>query len=245
MDMDTQPLEMHQMEQRASETALKINRAFTALPPAYKRNAMFADYTLVFAGLKAGTDYAFLGDTYTPVEFEVFKSVFTGLGLRVTEPHTSQSKTGDFIRQGLIYNPKTLEEITRNSQLILPYNQSETLETWVERCKTAGMLDGAIYGKVYSFPESAIRDYLSSRSNQPQNTTVVIRQETSVHTGGETYLYFKPAQEDVVKRELAKEALFIALEAIPAYKALSNSPVLKQSDELWSARLPEWTRRRK
>ncbi len=240
--MDTQPPELSQMEQRASETALKINRAFTALPLAYKYYAMREDYALVFAGLKAGTDYAFLGDTYTPAEFEIFKSAFTGLGLRVTEPDTFHYNTGDVMMLGNIYNPKTLEEMTRNSQLVLPYNQSETLEEWIKRCQTAGKLNAAIDGKVYSFPESAIRDYLASHDNQPQSASADVRQKTTAGTGGEAYSFFEPAQEDVIKREQEKKVFLAALKANPTYKTLNQNPILEQSKELFHSRLPAWRR---
>lgn len=233
--MDTLNSEDIKVEHQVSETALRINHAFMALPLAYKRYVMFGDYILLLADLKAGTDYSFLGNTYSQEEFEAFKTTFSGFGLRLTEPHVSKGKSGESFRQGYVYNPRLLEQETKDSDLVLPYKQDEALEAWVGRCEQKGIPVGAIYGKLYSFPESAIRHFLT-RKNHP------MEQENQVRFGNETYFHSLPAQADVVAREDAKTALFSALEANPTYQALNNSPELQQSIKLFKERSPAWTR---
>lgn len=234
--MDITPQEFPNMELRAADAVFKINRVFTSLPPVDKRFALFGDFVMTLSGMKAGTDYGFLGDTFDPTEFETFKRCFELEGLRIEEPTITTTKSGDSFRQGHIWNPKTLEQNTRNSKLVLPYKPNETLDDWVKKCKAAGISEGAIYGTFYSFPESAIKDFINGKQD---------RQTITHHFGNETYWHHEPAQQDVLKREQEKKAFFSALEQNPTFRRLATSQELKQSDQLWSERLPEWTRKRK
>lgn len=86
--------------------------------------------------------------------------------LRVTEPDTTYGRGSIPFRRIYIYNPRTLSEQTRDSELVPPYLKEQDLLDWIDTCKQKGVSVHAILGKIYSFPESAIRDFL--KSQQPR-----------------------------------------------------------------------------
>jgi hypothetical protein len=229
-----------------------LERVFQTLPLCYKRLATFPDLLMVMGGLKAGTDISFLGDTYNEDDWKIFREVFEKEGLRFTELRIVShevDESGSPFRQCLIYNPKILQEQTRVSELVLPYRVSESLEEWMERCRRAGKHEDAILGKVYSFPESAINDYIH-KLRFPQMFNLLERLNLmrlttpdSYYHGNETYWYCNRGAKDVQERERKKQAFFRALEKNPRFKAIMESEQLGDSNAEWSRRLPDLNKR--
>lgn len=212
-----------------------LESVFQELPLAYKRIAMYPDWLLLMGGGKAGTDVSFWGDAYDEEDWQKFRSVFEQQGFRFSDLTTVREKGEPPHRQGFIYDPLTLEKESANSELVLPYSPSESLEEWVDRCKKAGKDKDAIYGKFYSFPESAIKDfsgttdYDKGERNYPEDDSL----------GNETYWFYGDPQPDVLDRERKKELFFDKLEQSERFNAIKQSDELKASDEEWERRLSD------
>lgn len=222
--------EINQGEQLAE----KAGKVFDKLPLPYKRYALMPDILLLLGGVKAATDFSFLGDTYNEQEFQVFKDVFESEGLKLSEIDSRPTRSGDTFRMGLVFNPVLLEKETANSKYAPPYKLGTDIHKYAEEAVENGYDVGSVWGKIYSFPESAIDDYVNGDKTG-------LRERASTHRGGETYWFFEPAGKDVLDRETAKAKLFDSLEQSPKYNELINSEIMKQSDEEWTNRLPDWT----
>lgn len=223
-----------------------LERTFHEAPLAYKRLVTLGDFLMVMDGIKAGTDVTFLGDTYNETDYHKFKKMLEKEGLRFTELETSYNKKGEPFRQGLIYNPQALAEQTATSKLALPFDVNEDLQRWIDRCLASGKNKGAISGVVYSFPESAIKDFLKRASflwlfNVLER--VGLERRHSRLLGNEIYWHYGSAEDDVIARERKKQSFFRRLEQNPRFVAIMESQDLKDSDAEWKRRLPDWTKR--
>ncbi len=221
------------------QTAIRASEVFNKLPLAYKRLITFSDWLMVLDGMKAATDYAFLGDTWDENEFRIFKQTLESAGVRVSDVKTQYFKDNIPFRSGHIYNAKALASQTAESTIIPPYDGSTTLDEYVSKLQGQGIPDGIIWGKIYSFPESAIQDYLKGSGHERTDTNRV-----TLGIGNETYWAYDPVQEDVIARENASIRFLCQIEQNSQMKRIYDSDELKASDAEWSRRLPEFTRRR-
>lgn len=223
------------------QTAMLANEIFSKLPLAYKRLITIPDWQMVLGGLKATTNYGFLGNTWNEEEFHQFKRVLEGAGLRVTDPAISYGNSEIPFRQGHLFNAATLVATTANSEFAPPYDGKVSLDEYIAQAVALGYPQGGVYGKIYSFPESAIRDFLSPFRTDSEEDQ---QKRESYHNGNETYWIYPPAQADVTEREALKERFFTSLEKNPDMMKMLNSRDLQRSNEEWRDRLPDYTKRR-
>lgn len=207
-----------------------VERIFNELPPAYKRWALFQDVLLVLGGIKSMTDYSFLGDTWNEEEFQKFKELFAAEGIIVTEPEIQVGKNWER-RTGSIYNPETLAVQTKDNKFAPPFKMEESLDKYINRAQSEEYPIAGIYGTLYSFPQSAIEDFLNAQSDQAVRETN--------HFGGETYWFTPPAKPDVIEREQNKRDYFAKLAQSDTIQKLRSSAELAKSDEIWVNRLPK------
>ncbi len=214
-----------------AETVNKIVRLFEQLPLAYKRYALHQDIMMVLHGLKAATDYSFLGDTFRQDEFDQFKSALVSVGVRVSNPQIDERR-----RFGLLYRPDILRRETISSNLAPPYDGQQDIDEYYNQAVKNGYNDKAVAGKIFSFPESAIRDFIQSQKKS-------VKLET-VYFGDETYSYSNPPQPDVVEREKVKREFFSVVDENSQFKVIKESNEARRSDQEWRQRLPQWTKRK-
>ena len=219
---------------QGDQLAEKAGKVFEKLPLPYKRFALMPDFLLLLGGIKSATDFSFLGNTWNEQEFQVFKDVFESESLVLSEIDTRPTKSGDTFRMGLIFNPVQLEKETASSKYAPPYKLGTDVHQYAEDAIKSGYEEGAVWGKIYSFPESAIGNYV-------QGDKTGLSERAVTHQGGETYWFFEPAGEDILARETAKARLFSSLEQSPKYNELVASDSLRESNEEWTNRLPDWT----
>jgi len=209
----------------------KIGDIFSRFPLVYKRDAFDSQFILLFTNVKAVIDYSLLGDTYSETDFRTYTEVLKKYGYKITDPIVQDVNNSYKRRLGYIYNPSLLKEQTKLTELAPPYISGDLLK-YIEDAKKSGYKIGAICGKMYSFPESAIRDFLSVQDKGG-------KEKTSTVDGGETYFYFPPMQPDVVKREKLKNYIFDELGKSQIFQSLLDNPDYKKSNEEFYRRLPE------
>jgi len=218
-----------------------VDKVFQNLPDIYKRFALFTSWIMIMGGVKAGTNLNLLGDTYSQEEFKQLESTLESSGLRIVLHRQYDSKKGHPIRQYTVYNPQTLEKETASSKLVLPYHQDDELLTWIERCTDAGKNIHAVYGKLLSYPESAIKDFVRFHKRQKWYRRLekrgIVHRKT-IQDAGETYWFFGEPSEDVIEREKKKKIFFDSLNSNKRYQSLKHSETLKESDKEWVDRLP-------
>ena len=204
-----------------------------------------SDWLLVIGGLKAGTDVSFLGDTYVEEEYQIFKGLLEAEGLCVTDLGVTFRKSDIPFRQGTIYNPVTLVEQTSNSTLVPPFSPDNTLDQWIDNCTNQGINPDVVWGKIYSFPDSAIKDFVKRDKAQPKYRLLekVGIKKKACSNLGETYWYFVPPKNDVLQREQRKKSFFSGLSSDPRFLALTNSQTLMDSNIAWRDRLPDFIKK--
>lgn len=212
------------------EVAVAVNDIFQRLPIAYKHYAFSPDILLMLGNLKAATDISFLGDTYTETDFEGFKQVFGDHGYRISKFKLSSTKDNTPFRIALIYNPQLLKEQTAKSKYAPPYDGVSDIEEYIDKAVAKNYPVHGVMGKVYSFPESAISDYLG---NNPYRRGA----HKTVHNG-ETYWSYEPLGLDVQKREAVKQKFFEGLEHSTLFKQAYNHENHALSRLEWKKRLP-------
>ena len=217
-----------------SQLITSLENVVKELPLAYKRIALYPDWLLVMGGGKAGTDVSFWGDTYDDDEWLKFKSIFESEGLRFTELTATQEAGEPIARRGYVYNPTILEQETSNSELVLAFSNEETLQEWMDRCLDAGIEPDAIYGKLYSFPESAIRDFIKFQDSDQELRSHPMEE----NLGDETYLFTGEQKADVLERERKKRLFFDKLQNNDRFLSLKKSEELEESEKEWDRRLP-------
>lgn len=227
---DTAPIKKRS---EVEKTSALVHELFNELPLVYKRYLKDSDILMVLGGLKAATDVTFLGDTYSESEFAVFKSVFERYGLRISELDIRDTRSGHQFRHGYLYNPKTLMDETKNSDLCLPYDGEISINQFIAQCKSAGFPIDYIVGKIYSFPESAIKYFVKPKTKIK-----------SIKTGNETYVIPDgELEEDVQKREEKKKKFFQSLKMNDAFLKIMSDKRMSESDAEWIKRLPTVIRR--
>lgn len=214
-------------------TAQAAERIFNAAPPAYKKLITHEDWLMVLGGLKGATECSFPGDTWNPQEFEKLKIALEQEGLRLIEP-TLKDRPGTPFRQGIVYNPQTIRQATADSKYSPPYDGKEPLQIYVEKAISQGYSIDAVWGKLYSFPESAIQDFINS-INEINLTNSRL---TSSGLRNEAYLHSEPAQEDVLQRENKKERFFSEITTYSPLAQIMMSSDLQDSKREWTRRLP-------
>ncbi len=224
------PLEQNSSEELGpiEEFIQKVVAVCDRLPIGIKHLVLHPDVLMVLKGLKAGTNYSFLEDTFQESEFEEFKEGLKSFGVRVSPPVMVDSSSYSR-RMGFIYNPTTLEHETENSTMVPPYHSSDEIDDYLARSIVTGYNQDAVMGKIFSFPESAIKDFLENVAGE---------REVMAHYN-ETYTYSPPAKPDILEREQKKSAFFDVLRKSPTYKALEGSGSIQESRHLWHERLPE------
>lgn len=192
------------------------------------------DFLLMLGGVKAATDFSFLGDTWNEEEFEIFKSVFESQGLKLSKIDSRPMASGDAFRIGLIFDPVMLEKETANSRFAPPYKLGMDVHEYASAAEKNGYDEGGIWGKIYSFPESAIGNFVDGDKTG-------LRERVPTHNG-ETYWFFDPPEQDVIEREDKKNKLFDSLNKSAKFQQIVNSVELRESDAEWGKRLPNWRR---
>jgi hypothetical protein len=230
MDNEESTLESDgEIEEFNGELAAKsAERIFNELPLTYKRFMAFGDWLMVIGGLKVGTDYSFVGNAWDQNKFDQLKRTIEAEGLRVTEPKVGGGRLIPF-RSGYFYNPTTLKEQTTCSIHAPPYDGVMSLEKYIEMSVLQGYSIDGIKGKIYSFPESAIADFLAEKTE----ISVQGGEKQRFDDGDESYWVFSPAKTDVVNREQSKINFFNGLKNTPEMKRISGSDVLRKSIAEW------------
>ena len=230
--------EKYQEYKSPVEVAKIVLELFDQLPMAYKRFATFTDVIIVIVGIKAATDLSFLAHTWNEKDFSMLEEAFQSVGLKCSPVQLLRKgpKPPPF-RHTFIYNPSALVATTRNSSLVPPYNLTMEINEYLAEGERLGHHIAALMGKIYSFPESAIRDYLSFMESGDEKESNR-RRETSSLKVNETYWWFYPAQQDVLDRESLKREYMQEFMNIPDIINLYNSNKLAKSNQEWSSRLP-------
>jgi len=219
-------------EELVAESAARI---FEKLPLAYKRFAIFPDVWMVLGGLKAATDNNFLGDTFSDDDFKLMKEVFESEGIVVGEPQTVPVLSGNR-RVGYIFNPRVLISQTTNNPYAPQYTFGQDIFEYIKSAIGEKYLPGGILGTIYSFPQSAIADFITSKKEDVQSETA--------EYGNETYWYIPPAKQDVIDREQKKRDFLSKILNNEVINKIMNSEELKNSDKEWDKRLPEKFRKK-
>lgn len=192
---------------------------------------------MVFKGVKAGTEIILPGQTYEERDFKVFsEQLKVQAGLRITELEETQLADARPMLRGTVYNPLALEVQTVQSELILPYETHKSLEEWMTLCIDSGINPDIIWGKIYSFPESAIRQF-ARRSRARWAYDLLERVGTirrnSLGLGNETYLFYGKPTIDMIQREETKRSFLDKLSVHPDFITAIDSSIMKKSKEYW------------
>lgn len=232
---------MPSIEHRENEELLSaIENIFHELPIAYKRYATFEDYILVLNGIKPSTDFSFPGGTYDEIEFQKFKKVFEKNGLRFSEIKIETNRRYGLRRYGLIYNPEALKQQTANSKLAPSYNGQMDIDDYIDQSTKKGYHPEAIAGKLFGFPESAIKDFLKRFKFEKVFALLEYLNLAKINTmtrGEEIYWFYNKPENDVIEHERNKIELFEFLKYNPRFQTIIEGDDLKKSDEEWSRRL--------
>lgn len=218
----------------AEQTAVLAEEIFKKLPLAYKRLITFPDWLMVLGGVKAVTDYGFLGNTWDEDEFALFKQVLESTGLRVSDVQIRYGKENITFRYGYIYNTAALAAQTAKTDLAPPYNGQDSIEKYIEAATAKGYDPHGLYGKLYSFPESAIKDFFNRPRREQEDDA---RLEFGL--GNETYWVYPPVQKDVLEREELKRKFLSDLENTPQLQTILQGADLQASNQEWRNRLPD------
>lgn len=238
--LGSQEQEKQTEDQSPEEVAKKVLQLFEELPLIYKRWATFTDVIGVMAGIKAVTDLNFLGETWNEDNFLILKEAFTSIGLQISSMHLIGKNAEDISqRRGYLYNPATLERVTKNSDLVPAYDRKIGIDEYLKKSEELGYHIGALTGKMYSFPESAIRDYLDYLELKGYQLDDRPR-KTSALSFNETYWWYPPAEQDVLEREELKNNFMQKFMSIPEIEALYESDDLERSNQEWSQKLPKF-----
>ena len=220
MEEDLNNQETRSQKTEYEKAVDRLNILHSSLPEAYKHWAIHGETELVVGQLKAATDYTFPEDTWSEDEFNQFKKSFESIGLRVSQPEIVPSVDATPRRYGYIYNPDKLKEETSNSDLVPPYDGLMDINNYVKMAEDAGYPIGAILGKLYSFPESAIRDYLSRKGKSPQEARPGVKITTD-SLGDEYYWYYGDPKADVQNRMRLKREYLKYLGSSSRYQKIS------------------------
>ena len=238
MEEDLNNQETRSQKTEYEKAVDRLNILHSSLPEAYKHWAIHGETELVVGQLKAATDYTFPEDTWSEDEFNQFKKSFESIGLRVSQPEIVPSVDATPRRYGYIYNPDKLKEETSNSDLVPPYDGLMDINNYVKMAEDAGYPIGAILGKLYSFPESAIRDYLSRKGKSPQEARPGVKITTD-SLGDEYYWYYGDPKADVQNRMRLKREYLKYLGSSSRYQKIRRDNDIGASWDKWHDRLPE------
>lgn len=182
-----------------------------------------------YGGVKAATDYSFVGQTWNELEFSEFRRVLKLNGLEMTSPIVQNSDNPKLIRRvGLVYDPRIIESTTSNSIYAPKFHRSQDLSEYITSAEKQGYKMSGVYGKLYSFPDSAIDDFLNQVDGQERETAA---------GGNEVYWYYLPAKPDNVSRKNYKVKFFDELSKNLSHKKIRDGNDLKKSNEEWNDRL--------
>lgn len=218
------------------KTVGMVRQLVTEVPLPYKGWFTNEDLLMVVGGLKGAADMYILKDQADAAELGALRQGLSRAGLCLLESSESPELPADVdvesfgegpLYQLVIYNPGTIARETQNSDLVPPYDQKEDLATYIRRARKQGVELHVIEGKVFSFPESAIKDF-----GKPGEIHTVGSQ-------GETYYYTNEPQPDVIEREQAKEKFFSDIKDDAGYQQLLSSPILAESKAEWKRRASE------
>ena len=215
---------------------VSLEKIFHELPIAYKYFVIKEDWMLVLKGIKASTDLSFFGDTYDEKEFQNLKEAFKETGLIFSEIKTREGRSNIKLRSGFVYNPEMLKEQTANSEFAPPYDGKMDIDEYRQQAIEQGYDYNAIAGKIYSFPESAIKDFLQRKQYDKSIDSPQTKSNGSY--GNETYLYYGDPKADTVKRERQKKEFFESLYSNPRFRAIVESDDMEKSENEWRQRLP-------
>lgn len=221
-----------------NETTDKIKSLVDALPAIYKRIPVLEDVVLVIAGLKSATDMTFNGEQYDEEEFKILQKIFEGFGLRVAQKqtrfeHISEKRVTLEGRQIIIFNPEKLKAETKDTPLAPPYDGQQDIFDYIQEAEGATFDPDEVYGMIYSFPKSAIADYIKKR-NTGKRLEELPNYKT-IATFGETYIV-ENMTDEVKDREAAKQTLFDDLIENTELQAIMYSEDVTESHVEWEQR---------
>lgn len=119
---------------------------------------------------------------------------------------------------GLVYDPKIVERTTKDSAYAPSFRQDQSLSEYLTGAEKQGYKMSGVYGKLYSFPDSAIDDFLNQVDGQERETAA---------GGNEVYWYYLPAKPDNVSRKNYKVKFFDELSKNLSHKKIRDGNDLK------------------
>lgn len=230
MDYETLP--------NAEETAILAEEIFKKLPILHKRIVIDEQFLMVLGGIKAGIDLNLLGTAYQKEEFEQMCEVFKKVGLEISQQGVDgDRRDGLPLMKNFVFNPKTLNRETANSKFAPPYRVGQSLKEWLDEAGSRGYKIQGLYGKMYSYPESAIDNYLSRHVDN--DLLGLMPDEITVENHDELYVTTFPIGKDAAEREQAKAEFFYKIDNNPSIKRIRKSEDLRLSKQEWTRRQDE------
>ena len=238
--INPEPIEIgtEQMAARAIEVCSDV---FGNTPIEYASLSLESDVLMVAGGIKAGTEVNFVSEAHIPNEVEKLQTNFAKHGLRL-EFALCETKGNHPVYHYYLYDPIHLAQETAESKLAPQYNNGSVLD-WLENGQKSGYNIAGMYGKFYSFPESAVIDFLNIQRNKIRNRIYTILPALQPKTNGvqsykEVYRYIGPPKQDVVDRENLKVNFFHQIEQDQEFLQLLDSPRYKTSKYKWQTLHP-------
>lgn len=212
------------------QTVILLEEIFKKMPLIYKRLVVFQDFLMVLGGLKAGNNLDFSGNAYQEKDFLEMKSVLKSVGLEIADYDEVSDGNGNLLRKKFVFSPLALKRETLNSEFAPPYELGMSLADYIKKALLKGYDFDGISGKIYSFPETAIRSYLKEQDKSSGKF---------VATFEERYFIKEPMGEDAVARERMKSDFFGKLNNNQSFLKIRASEQLKESNSIWSDHLPK------
>ncbi len=226
-----------------AEKAINATKFLLAnLPPRHRFYTFNMETIMIACGFKAGTEGSISLDKFDKDEFQREIEIYAKLGLKLSSPIYSEFQSDAGLTRSYdyyLYNPEVLMAQTRNSELVLPFSADMTIEQWIEQNYQEGKKPSVVFGKICSYPESAIRDFDLIQDHQKAYATGAYAFSEEVFPlnvgdgGNDSFMFKLPASAEIVKREKDKFDIFQIWSRDKEIASLLDSNIIEESRRLF------------
>ncbi|OGJ37708.1 MAG: hypothetical protein A2383_02305 [Candidatus Pacebacteria bacterium RIFOXYB1_FULL_39_46] len=206
------------------------------IPQEFRAEVVQAEMLMVLGGIKATSDITWVLDDFSEENAGQLVTAFNSVDIEISLDKPIITKTGKMLICGKISNLSCLEKETRESDLVPPYTRDISVAEYIAICDARGIDRRVSMGKIYSFPESAIKDRLTVNNFTEEQ---IEAKKYLVNRGGETYFFFDSPKQDVIEREEKKkiflQELSLSAELQRAITLAGGRKVIRT----WGLRRPE------
>ncbi len=199
------------LEQMATKAIEICSDVFEEAPLPYAFIPLMGDVLMVAGGIKAGTELTFVGETHNQQAVYELQTSLDKYGLAIE--FWAFAEKGKYPTYSyFLYNKETLKKATFGSSIVPPYTGGN-VKDWINTSIASGHNAGAVYGKYFSYPESAVADFITVEKQRQRKIISTlfphtIAKTSAIHSYNETYLHTGEPKADVVKREKIKDRFF-------------------------------------